>query len=130
MRKATERLCRQTALACLFAFSLGVFSAAAQDLGQYAGDVPSDSQMLLESDVLTYDQDANTVSASGQVRIEYAGNRLVAERVTYDRNTGRLKAVGNVEIIEKDGNRIYTDEIDVTDDFADGFVNRDRKSVV
>ncbi|MCO5066205.1 MAG: LPS-assembly protein LptD [Rhizobiaceae bacterium] len=79
--------------------------------------------MLLESDVLTYDQDANTVSASGQVRIEYAGNRLVAERVTYDRNTGRLKAIGNVEIVEKDGNKIYTDEIDVTDDFADGFIN-------
>lgn len=130
MRRATERLCRQTALSCLFALSLGVFSAAAQDLGQYASDVPSDSQMLLESDVLTYDQDANTVSASGRVRIEYAGNRLVAERVTYDRNTGRLKAVGNVEIVEKDGNKIYTDEIDVTDDFADGFVNSLRVETV
>ena len=130
MRGRTERLCRQTALACLFALSLGVASAAAQDLGQYASDVPSDSQMLLESDVLTYDQDANTVSASGQVRIEYAGNRLVAERVTYDRNTGRLKAVGNVEIIEKDGNKIYTDEIDVTDDFGEGFVNSLRVETV
>lgn len=130
MRRATERLCRQTALSCLFALSLGVFSAAAQDLGQYASDVPSNSQMLLESDVLTYDQDANTVSASGRVRIEYAGNRLVAERVTYDRNTGRLKAVGNVEIVEKDGNKIYTDEIDVTDDFADGFVNSLRVETV
>lgn len=86
--------------------------------------------MLLESDVLTYDQDNNTVSASGRVRIEYGGNRLVAERVVYDRKSGRLKALGNVEIIEKDGNRIYTQEIDVTDDFADGFVNQLRVETV
>ncbi len=28
-----------------------------------------------------------------------------------------------MQIIEKDGNKIYSDEIDVTDDFRDGFVN-------
>ncbi|MBX3595988.1 MAG: LPS-assembly protein LptD [Rhizobiaceae bacterium] len=130
MRKAAGRLGRQTALACLFALGLCSLPASAQDLTQYGESVPSDSQMLLESDVLTYDQDNNTVSASGQVRIEYGGNRLVAERVTYDRKTGRLKAIGNVEVIEKDGNRIFTDEIDVTDDFADGFVNALRVETV
>lgn len=86
--------------------------------------------MLLEADVLTYDQAANTVSASGRVRIEYGGNRLVAERVIYDRKTSRLKAVGNVELIQSDGTKFYTQEADVTDDFADGFANQLRAETV
>src|SRR5690606_38931837 len=56
-------------------------------------------------------------------RIDYDGNRLVAERVTYFRKTGRLVASGNVEIVEPGGTIIRAAEIDVTDDFRDGFVN-------
>ena len=42
---------------------------------------------------------------------------------TYNRKTGRLVASGNVEIVDSNGTKIYSDEIDITDDFADGFVN-------
>ena len=79
--------------------------------------------MLLEADELIYDQDGKTISAVGGVRIEYDGNQLVAKKVTYNQKTGRLLAEGNVEIIQPDGNRIYADKIDITDDFKDGFVN-------
>src|SRR5690606_38388065 len=37
--------------------------------------------------------------------------------------TSRLVAKGNVEIVDRDGTRISSDEIDITDDFRDGFVN-------
>ena len=66
----------------------------------------------------------------GGVRIDYGGNRLVAERVTYDRASRRLIASGNVQIVDPDGTKIYSDEIDVTDDFADGFVNALRVETV
>lgn len=82
-----------------------------------------DSRMVLEADSLTFDRNRNTVTATGRVRIAYQGNRLVADRVTYNQNTRRMTAVGNVEIVEKDGNIIHADQIDVTDDFAEGFVN-------
>jgi LPS-assembly protein len=58
----------------------------------------------------------------GGVQISYGATRLVAQTVSFDRRNGRLKAKGGVEIIEADGTRIYADEMDVTDDFADGFV--------
>lgn len=80
------------------------------------------AQMLLEADTLIYDNDRNTVSAVGGVQIDYDGIRLVAQRVTYDRNTSRLVAFGGVEIVDRDGNRFLSDEIDITDDFRDGFV--------
>lgn len=80
------------------------------------------TQMLLEADTLVYDNDRNTVSAVGGVQIDYDGIRLVAQRVTYDRNTSRVVAFGGVEIVDRDGNRFLSDEIDITDDFRDGFV--------
>ncbi|SFI49286.1 LPS-assembly protein [Phyllobacterium sp. CL33Tsu] len=81
------------------------------------------AQLLLESDELVYDINAKTISAVGGVQIDYDGNRLVARQVTYDQKTGRLKAMGKVELVEKDGNRIYAENLDVTDDFREGFVN-------
>jgi LPS-assembly protein len=118
------RLYGATALACVMACVVAPTPAFAQLDGQIpAPSVPAGSQMLLEADTLVYDNDNNTVSAVGGVQIDYGGNRIVAQRVKYDRNTSRLIASGNVEIIDSDGTKIYSEEIDITDDFANGFVN-------
>lgn len=107
------------------AITLTPGGGSAQDLAPIAENrqVPSDSQMLLEADTLVYDNDANTVTAVGGVQIEYGGNRLVAQRVVYNRKSGRVVASGNVQLIDSDGTKVYSDEIDITDDFANGFVN-------
>jgi LPS-assembly protein len=118
-----------TALACVLTFVTGQ-GVHAQDASIVAREVPSGSQMLLEADTLIYDNDLDTVTAVGGVQIEYAGNRLVAQRVVYNRKTGRVVASGNVEIIDSTGTKIYSDEIDITDDFADGFVNALRVETV
>ncbi|BCH03024.1 LPS-assembly protein LptD [Mesorhizobium sp. 131-2-5] len=88
-----------------------------------ATNVPSGSQMLLAADTLVYNNDNQTVTAVGGVQIDYGGNRLVAQKVIYDRNTKRMVATGNVEIVNSDGTKINSQHIDITDDFADGFVN-------
>ncbi len=81
------------------------------------------AQLLLSADQLIYDNDNQIVTASGNVQMEYDGYNVVANRVSYNQKTRRVKASGNVEILEPDGNRIYAKEIDITDDFGDGFVN-------
>lgn len=125
MKARSARLFGATALACVLMYSgLAVAPSAAQDLSGVAERVSSsDDAMLLEANTLTYDNDRELVVAEGAVQIEYGGNRLVARRVTYNRQTGRVMAAGNVEILDPDGNRIVSDEIDVTDDFRDGFIN-------
>ncbi|WP_442417530.1 LPS-assembly protein LptD [Pararhizobium haloflavum] len=82
-----------------------------------------EGNLLLTSEELTYNLDEERVVASGAVQIDYGGYQMVADRVEYDQQTGRLYAVGNIELIEPDGNRIYAEELDITDDFGDGFVN-------
>jgi LPS-assembly protein len=124
------RLYGATALVCVMTCVLPALPALAQELPDLGADIPEGSQMLLEADTLVYDNDANTVTAVGGVQIDYGGNRLVAQRVTYDRNTARLIASGNVEIVDSSGTRIFSDEIDITDDFGDGFVNALRVETV
>ncbi|MEO0328820.1 MAG: LPS-assembly protein LptD [Pseudomonadota bacterium] len=82
-----------------------------------------EEQLLLESDELTYDNDRGLVIATGNVQIAYGRSTLVADKVEYNQQSGRVIAVGNVEILEPNGNRIFAREIDITDDFRDGFVS-------
>lgn len=119
-----------TALACLFSCALPITPVFAQDVSELAPTVAAGSQMLLEADTLVYDNDAQTVTAVGGVQIDYDGNRLVAQRVTYDRNTKRLIASGNVQLVNSDGTKLYSDHIDITDDFGNGFVNALRVETV
>ena len=82
-----------------------------------------EEQLLLEADQLTYDNDRSLVIATGNVQIAFGKSTLVADRVEYNQQSGRLVATGNVEILEPSGNRIFAQEIDITDDFRDGFVS-------
>ncbi|RJT34960.1 LPS-assembly protein LptD [Mesorhizobium waimense] len=117
------RLYGASALVCLFACAVPLAPALAQDVTDMATNVPSGSQMLLAADTLVYNNDDQTVTAVGAVQIDYGGNKLVAQRVVYNRNTKRMVASGAVEIINSDGTKINSEHIDITDDFADGFVN-------
>lgn len=124
------RLLGATALACLFAAAVMPESVFAQSVTDLGANIPEGSEMLLEADTLIYDNNDETVTASGGVRIDYGGNRLVANQVTYDRRSRRLVAVGDVQIVDPQGTTVYSDKIDVTDDFGDGFVNALRVETV
>ena len=94
--------------------------SVAQSLG---GPAETSGQMLLEADTLTYDNDAGVVTAAGNVRIDYNGIRLVAQRVSFYRESKRLVAYGNVQMVDREGNKSFAEEIDVTDNLRTGFVN-------
>ncbi|MBZ0229216.1 MAG: LPS-assembly protein LptD, partial [Bauldia sp.] len=90
--------------------------------GITAAKVKPGEQMLVESDQLVYDYDNNTVSAVGNVKIYYSGYTLEAEKVTYVKSTGKLIATGRVKLTDPSGVAAYAEDIDITDDFRDGFV--------
>ncbi|WP_182085697.1 LPS-assembly protein LptD [Aureimonas sp. ME7] len=102
--------------------STPVFAQAA--LGELGASVsvPEGTQLFLEADTVTYDSDKQVVTAAGGVQIDYGAYKLVARNIVYDQASRRLVASGDVELVEPTGNRIYADSIDVTDDFANGFV--------
>ncbi|MCE7029732.1 LPS-assembly protein LptD [Jiella avicenniae] len=81
-----------------------------------------DAKLFLAADTVNYDTRNDVVTATGGVQIDYGEYKLVARRLIYNQKTRRLIAVGDVELKEPDGNLIYADQIDVTDDFRDGFI--------
>jgi LPS-assembly protein len=79
--------------------------------------------MLLQAEEIHYDYNNKRVSAVGNVQIYYAKSTLEADKVIYDETTHRLQAAGNVRLTEPDGKITYSDLMDLSDDFRDGFVD-------
>ncbi|MET3613089.1 LPS-assembly protein [Rhizobium aquaticum] len=106
------------------AFFAAFDSSVAQEVLPLPDQQSDDATRLyLSSNQLVYDRDHKKVTASGAVKINYKGHKLVADNVTYDQASGRLIADGKIEVVEPDGNKIYADKMDVTDDFGQGFIN-------
>jgi LPS-assembly protein len=80
-------------------------------------------RLLVDAKEIVYDDDRNTVSASGDVQLNYQGRTLQAERVVYDRNTGRVFAEGNARLTDSTGAVITGDRFELTDDFKSGFID-------
>jgi len=136
VKNAAKRLLATVSVAGLFAFapffsfthsfsSIPAVQAQVLETGLLGGGeaISEEEQLLLESDDLTFDTDRDLVIATGNVQIAYGRTTLVADRVEYNQQSGRVIAFGNVEILEPNGNRIFANEIDVTDDFSDGFIS-------
>ena len=66
---------------------------------------------------------ATRVSAVGDVELNYQGRTLQADRVTYDRKTGRVYAEGNARLTEASGAVITGARFELTDDFRNGFID-------
>ena len=107
---------------CGLALSVGVSHAQSPLPASAAAGVPSNAQLLLEADTVTYDSQSSVVTASGGVKIDYGKYKVVARNVVYNQKTRRLIASGDVQMQQPDGNTIYADTVDITDDFRDGFV--------
>jgi len=88
-----------------------------------AAQANADDQLLLNADELVYNRDNDSITALGSVQIYYQGNVLQADSVTFHRKDGRFVANGNVRLDQADGSVLYTDEADLTDDFAEGFIS-------
>lgn len=88
--------------------------AAAADENQIVG---------FSADVVTYDNDADVVTASGEVRMNREGNYLAADQVIWDRKSGQVYAKGNVVIVTPEGDKAVGDTVQLTDTLKDGTVD-------
>jgi len=72
------------------------------------------------SDTVTYDHDTDVVTASGNVVMRRDAQSLRADHLTWNRNTGVIVATGNIRFVDEDGDILYTDHMDLTDQFKAG----------
>ncbi|MEO0721892.1 MAG: putative LPS assembly protein LptD, partial [Pseudomonadota bacterium] len=83
-------------------------------------DEASEEVLLVADDVFENRED-NTVTAQGNVEARYQGRVLRADRIVYNRTTEKVRATGNVVILDPDGTQRFADEVEVDSNLADGY---------
>jgi LPS-assembly protein len=104
---------------------------AAQDLSERGpppaapeGATPkADDQVQFSAGSLEYDYNDEIVTALTDVRMTRRGDRLRADKVVWNRKTGRVVATGNVAVTNPQGDIAYGDSIELTDSLRDGVVD-------
>ncbi len=97
-------------------------AALAQDAAApAAAPAPAQSsQIAFEADGLSYDNDADTVTASGNVVLRRDGQSVRADSVTWNRKTGQIFANGNIRFVDADGNQLFSDKVELDDELKAG----------
>ncbi len=117
-----------------FACALGLFSAAllapvtawAQDeqaapSGTVAGQSEAgEREIAFEADELSYNYETDVVSAAGDVFLESGDQSVRADAVSWNRLTGAIVADGNIRYVDENGNQLFTDHLELTDELKAG----------
>jgi LPS-assembly protein len=109
-------ICR-TALPLLLAAPAA--AAAAQPAPAPAG---AQAEVAFSADRLIYDDEADLVTAIGDVWMQREGYNLRADAVSWNRRTGAVRAEGNVRIVSPGGDIAYGDSVELADTLRDGVV--------
>jgi len=99
------------------------FADAQDDAPGVSGAQPEAEQVIeFTADRLDYDSNADVVTATGNVLLVRADQSLVADSVTWDRKSGEVRANGEVQITDPEGNKLYGDSIELTETIRDGVI--------
>jgi LPS-assembly protein len=83
-------------------------------------------QFLLRADEVTYDQDMDIATATGNVEISQGDRVLLADTVSYNRRAQTVTASGNVTVMEPSGEVMFGDFVELNDDLRDGIIQNIR----
>jgi LPS-assembly protein len=116
-------------LASHWALALLLAGAAAPLAAQDDGPAPpadaaatthSRRTIDFEATQLSYDNETDTVTASGHVILRSEDRSVRADAVSWDRTTGRIIATGNIRMVDEAGNQLFTDQVELTEEFDTG----------
>jgi LPS-assembly protein len=79
-------------------------------------------EVAFTADRLVYEEQADIVTATGEVRVNREGYNLRADSVAWNRATGEVRAEGRVRIVSPGGDVAYADSVVLEDTLRDGVV--------
>ncbi|MDT9597726.1 LPS-assembly protein LptD [Sphingosinicella rhizophila] len=113
---------------CLTALPLFLCLSSAGWAQEGQGQAPAAEQAIegreiaFSTDQLSYDSEAEVVTATGDVRMATEGNNLRADRLVWNRISGEVRAEGRVRIVTPQGDKAYGDVMTLTDTLRDGAI--------
>ncbi len=107
----------------LLAVAAAKLTAVVPAVAQTAVVDPAEQvEINFAADQLDYDENADIVTATGDVRMTRDGNRVRADRIIWNRKTGAVRAEGNVIVRGAEGDLAYGDSVELKDTLRDGVV--------
>ncbi|MBW8784024.1 MAG: LPS-assembly protein LptD [Novosphingobium sp.] len=76
--------------------------------------------IAFEADRLDYQNEADIVTAKGNVILRRDNQSVRADTVTWNRKSGQIVAAGNVRFVDRNGNQLFTDNVELTDELKAG----------
>ncbi len=76
--------------------------------------------VAFEADTVQYDQDSDTVTATGNVVLRRQDQSARSDRITWNQTTGKIIATGNVRLVDENGNQLFTDSAELTEELKAG----------
>lgn len=99
----------------------GLVSGGGTAVAQFGGTA-SEEPAAFTADEVNYDDALGVVTARGNVEITQGARVLLADTVTYNLKTEVVTASGNVSLLEPNGEVIFAEYAELTDDLAEGFI--------
>ena len=90
-------------------------------VGALAPDLVGEAEEIaFEADQITYEAEGDRVTARGNVILRSDEASVRANEVVWDRTTGAIVASGNIRFVDDAGNQIFTETLELTDEFEAG----------
>lgn len=95
-------------------------AAAAPQVTQADASPLAGREIAFEADGLEYDSGTETVRATGNVLASSGDQSVRADAIVWNRMTGEIVATGNVRLVDEDGNQLFTERLELTEELKAG----------
>lgn len=85
-------------------------------------DFDGDAPVNIAAKELTHDEAGQTVTASGSVEMEQGGKILRADKIVYNLGTDVVSAIGNVALMDENGDVHTAEYVELSGDLKEGYV--------
>lgn len=89
----------------------------------------AENPVLFDSAEVSYDEQLGFVKLNGEVEIAQGDQVLMAEEVVYHPASNRVTASGRVKLLQPDGNVVFANFVELSDEMKEGFI-RDLRALL
>ncbi len=102
---------------------LGLFLMLGTTAGMAQEVKTTDLPVSFQSKLLSHDDEKQTVTAQGDVELVQGGQILRADKMVYHLDTDTVEALGNVSLLDDEGNVSFAEYVSLNKSMKDGFVH-------
>ena len=80
------------------------------------------NSVLLQADEINHTETTNIINALGNVELSLDNRVLLADQISFNQKTGQVIASNNVILLEENGDVLFSDSIELSNEFKRGFI--------